>query len=464
MNLFIHVNKKLKKPMYVQIYERIKEKILYKEISEGEKLPSILELANELKISKNTVIQSYQQLVVEGYISNKAKSGFYVNKVENPFNYQSTRPLNNIIKEKPTEIFEIDFHPVKTDIQLFPTTVWKRISNEILEHPFLYDYGDKQGQESLRKTLALYLKKSRGVHCVPDQIVIGAGTQTLLQMLCLMLKSAALKVAFEDPGYYAIRNTFSDLGCDIVPIPVETDGLNISELRKTVVDLVFVTPSHQMPLGVVMSIQKRLDLLRWAVETNSYIIEDDYDGEFRYHTNPVPSLQALDQNNRVIYMGTFSKSLLPSIRVSYMVLPPDLINLYYQTFSDYVEQTASIFHQESLNLFIKRGHFDYHIKKMRKHYEEKQDKFINIIQKHMKNEVIISGKNAGLHIVLTLKKFMDETALTEQAKSKQMKVYPITKYRLSNVHTNPTFLFGYGALTEEQMDEGIKRLTDLWFK
>lgn len=380
-------------PLYMQLYEYIKREIQKGTIKPDTKLPSKRKLASYLGISQNTIQTAYDQLCAEGYVESKPRIGIFVTRLEGKLlSYPSVilSPYKNI---KPKDNFDylIDFCPRDIDYKYFPMSTWRKLTNQSLnsEQGDILLTGEPQGEKSLREEICKYLFQSRNVRCVPEKIIIGAGTQYLLILLCMLIGKKHV-YAIENPGYNKVRNVFKDQGLNVHSISIDEDGICIEDLKKSSAKVVYITPSHQYPYGMIMPINRRLELLKWCREKDAYIIEDDYDSEFRYNGKPIPSLQGLDSNGNVIYMGTFSKSLVPSIRISYLVLPSKLLEKYQESFQIY-KQTVSRFHQDTLYRFMKEGYWERHIHKMRKLYSKKHTTLISIINKYMKGKVEIIG-------------------------------------------------------------------------
>jgi GntR family transcriptional regulator/MocR family aminotransferase len=291
--------------------------------------------------------------------------------------------------------------------------------------------------------------------------VIGAGTQYLIRQLSLIFNYGS-SVGIEDPGFHRTRFAFEHSGLQIVPTPLDKHGIRVDQLHGKNLNIVYVTPSHQFPCGMIMPISRRNELLSWAQKNNAYIIEDDYDGEFRYKGRPIPSLQGLDSYDRVIYLGTFSKSLIPSLRMSYMVLPQELLTVYLNKLSIY-KQTVSRFHQKTLALFMTNGHWEAHLNRLRTIYRKKQTKLIKSIQYTMQEKVEIIGENSGLHVLLRLRTDIPESWYIKQAANVQIKVYPTSIYRIVTKTKFTEILLGFGGLTEHEIEEGITLLNKAWF-
>ncbi|AKN31446.1 GntR family transcriptional regulator [Clostridium carboxidivorans P7] len=452
-------------PLYVQLYEYIKHEIQIGTIKPETKLPSKRKLSTYLGISQNTIQTAYEQLCAEGYVESRPRIGMFVTKIED--NLSCNTPLSNkpdkSIKLNEEFKYLIDFSSGNVDLEHFPYCTWRKLTTQCLysDQSNLLLIGESQGEECLRKEISKYLFQSRSVRCIPEQIIIGAGMQYLMILLCMLL-GKDYTYAIENPGFNKARNVFIDQGLDVHPISIDEDGICVEDLRKSSAKVVYVTPSHQFPCGMVMPVSRRLELLKWCEEKNGYIIEDDYDSEFRYRGKPIPSLQGLDRNGKVIYMGTFSKSLIPSIRISYLVLPQNLIEKYQKYLKIY-KQTVSRLHQNTLYKFMKEGYFSSHINKMRTLYRKKHSILLSSIDKHMKEKTEVIGANSGLHILLKVKNGMTEEELIQCAHDVKIKIYP------TSIHYNqclssefPMILLGFGGLTEKQIEDGIKILKKAW--
>ncbi len=352
----------------------------------------------------------------------------------------------------------IDFQYGDIDLEHFPYKVWKKCLSEAMEqqNQEVFSYGDKRGNLGLRKEIAANLFQTRGANCSADQIILCAGTQTAISLLCQLLALPNEGVAMENPGYNGVRCIFESHQCQLIPISLEEDGINLDELEKSNAKCVYVTPSHQFPIGMVLPIQKRIRLLQWAERNDSYIIEDDYDSEFRYQGHPIPSLKSLDTNDRVIYLGTFSKAFLPAARVSYLVLPTSIADLFQTRFSFY-NQTVSPLIQEALYRYMNGNHFSRHIRKMRKIYQKKQRVLLDSIDLYLGNRVHVIGQKAGLHLLLDLKG-MDVSLIVEKANSLGVKVYLTEKYWMNQPGSQQPLMLGFGGLNEEEIKTGIQKL------
>lgn len=451
-------------PLYIQLTEYIKQEIVKGNIPLNEKLPSKRKLAQYLKVSFNTVQSAYDQLCAEGFIESMPRKGFFVClDVEEYLLEDNSEVLAVPTPENDSLQIKLDFSSGKVDMENFPHSLWKKLSIKSLLHSqneWFYN-GEPQGDIPLREEIVKNLYSTRGGSCAKDQIVIGAGTQHLMALICLLIGKDK-KFAFENPGFHRTRITVEDLGARTVPIPLDHQGIIVSDLYKSDANAVYVTPSHQFPYGMIMPISRRLELLEWADKQNGYIIEDDYDGEFRYKGKPIPALQGLDKKHRVIYLGTFSKSLIPSLRISYAVLPSSLVKKYKQHFTIY-KQTVSRLHQDTLTRFMQEGYWNSHLNKMRTLYRKKHQTLLQSIETYFGEKVKVIGENSGLHIVLEIDCDRSECSLVQDALTVGVKVYPVSIYYFSNEYEgNPKLLLGYGGLSEQEIEQGIKLLKEAW--
>lgn len=457
-------------PLYVQVYNGIKEEILNGSLKANQKLPSVRYMSVLLSVSRNTIEAAYEKLDSEGYIASKERSGYYIQQLNTDlFEEQMViRVETDVSKEvEPLCEIEFDFSGNRVDTNHFPLSVWKRITNQCLkeQHEEVFFFGHPQGEVGLRREIASYIRQSRGVHCTEEQIIIGSHTQYLLNLLCQMVGIHGQTVAFENPGYYAARQVFELLGYNVQMIPVGEKGIDVKSLEESEAKLVYVTPSHQIPMGYVMPVQQRLKLIQWAVNGDRYIIEDDLNSEFRYNGHPIPALQHLDQHGKVIYMGTFFKSLLPSIRLNYMVLPPNLVEIYQKQFIIY-QQTTSRILQKTVEIFMKEGYWSQHIKRMRKLYKQRYEWTVSCLHQYMRDKVDIVGDEAGHHVVIQLKEREASRNLQAIALHQGIKVDSVNIFlgdnQLNPLH-NQVFMLSFSALSEKEIHAGIQKLSEVWF-
>ena len=405
-------------------------------------------------MSQTTIEFAYNQLLAEGYIQSKPRVGFFVEAVDELPYAEQTAPE---VQLPSTPNFAYDFSPANIDVDTFPFTVWRKIAKDVIDESskHLLQAGHPQGEYELRAQIARYLFESRGISCDIEQIVIGSGTEQLLPMILRLIDNNAM-IALENPGYSPLPR--EEMKHRIIPVEVDEDGLVVEKLEQTDAQLVYITPSHQFPTGAVMSASRRAQLLKWATTNNRYIIEDDYDSEFRYIGKPIPALLALNKGANVIYMSTFSKSLMPSLRVAYFVLPKPLLHLYKQTFS-YYSATVPRFDQHILTRFMQQGHFSKHLNRMRKTYRKKHDKLIETLQTHYK-DVKIAGQLAGMHICISFASELTERQLLEKARAKNIRIQPLSNYSFELTQSEPTFILGFGGISTDKIEEAVHALMD----
>ncbi len=460
--LTINLNPHSKTPLYEQIYNYIKENIQEGRIACGEKLPSTRALSRYLDVSRSTVELAYEQLLSEGYIESQPCRGFFASRLEGLYRLTQAKEQPEEAKEE-SKAYRYDFTPHGVDLKSFPYHVWRKLSREILidDRTELFRSGDSQGEYGFRRAVARYLYQARGVNCTPEQVVIGAGSDYILMLLSIILGTDHT-AAFEDPTYMQAFRLAKDLGFFTVPVPVDKDGMRVAALAETAADIAYVTPSHQYPTGIVMPVRRRMELLKWAGERpGRYIIEDDYDSEFRYKGKPIPALQGYDSRDKVIYLGTFSKSIAPAIRLSYMVLPDPLLEKY-QKKHRFINSTVSKVDQLIVQKFIEEGYYERHLNKTRALYKGRHDALIEELRPLL-DICRISGEHAGVHLLLTFQKKITERELIRAAADEDIRVYGLSDYRIQRSEKDwPTILLGYANLTEEQIREAAGTLVTLW--
>lgn len=456
-------------PLYLQLYGYVRSEIEAGTIRAGAKLPAIRSLAAHLKVSKNTVETAYQQLIAEGYAESRSRSGLYTLAIEEPVSAPHSQPQAASPKLPPlsSQAAKVDYDMRYGDIETerFPMTAWKKCLQAVLdEAPRLaLGYGHPQGEEALRAELAAYLYQSRGVSCDAKQIVVCAGTQHAISMLCQLVPLRNARIAMEDPGYNGVRTALVGHGCEIVPIPLDEDGLLVDRLAGANPSAVYITPSHQFPLGMVMPIQRRNRLLQWASDNDAFIIEDDYDGEYRYVGQPIPALKSLDRGDRVIYLGTLSKSFLPAARLSYVVLPESIASLVREKLQHY-SQAASPLIQLAMLQFMREGHFGRHVRRMKRLYQTKHRALLTALQRHLGDLVDVIGQKAGLHLLIDVKTDASTGELINLALKEGVRVYSPAAHWLKPEQCPPNrLMLGFGGLHEQAFDGAVRRLRAAWF-
>lgn len=463
MELTPHLDAAKRIPLYEQLYEYMKQEILQGHIQKETRLPSIRALSRHLGISRNTVEAAYAQLVAEGYVDSVPRQGFVVKEIEKECWANVLLTTYATSSQTNTEKPRYDFRYGNIDVTHFPYKAWRACMNEAMDAPLeeLLWYGERQGDRKLRQEIARYLFQSRGIHCSDEQIVIGAGIHQIVGMLCQLFSPEMDMIAMENPSYDGVRSVFANHRYSIVPIPLEKDGVNVDALEASNATVVYVTPSHQLPLGMVLPIGKRQKVLSWADRANAFIVEDDYDSEFRYEGKPIPALKALDTCDRVLYLGTFSKVLTPAIRVCYMVLPVRLLETFQTKFSCYNQPVATVV-QRALALFMEKGHLDRHIRKMRNVYAKKRQELITAINENFGQNATIIGEKAGLHLLVRLSHVTDVSSFIERAKQKGIHIYSAAKYWFDPATSPPPYiLLGFGGMSIQQITEGVRLLREV---
>ena len=450
-----------KQPLYIQLYNYIKTEISCGRLSSGFKLPSLRALAASLKISITTVELAYNQLTVEGYIISRAKSGYYVNiSAENLPLTTYVPPVINPLAKIP-----VNNNKYYSDPDLFDFIKWKKCLNYVInEYPDLLAYeASPQGEVYLRQQLAHYLYMTRGVVCSPDQIIIAAGTQSIINLACSFLTEMKLdNIAYEDPGYLPSINVFRDRGFRTIPIHIRKDGASIEEIRTAMPSVICVSPSIQFPMGTVMPIGKRYELLKFASQTGSIIIEDDYASELRYFGKPVPPIMSLDSNANVLYLGSFSSVLFPSLKISYMVLP-SMMMLYSEKVLENHNQTCSKTEQLALAAYMDKGLLHTHVKKLRNLYAQKINVACEAFSQYFGSNVTIHSKESGLNMLLKVHSSQDAGELSETAKTLGLNIVPLRKYRTNKKDENDaTLIFYYSAIPIRSIPSALKKLAEAW--
>ena len=472
MELIIPLDPQGKKPLYEQIYRHIKTEIRNGNLKPQMRLPSTRRLAENLKVSRSTTQLAYEQLVSEGYLEAVPRKGYFPARLEGlvaPVETKGADPAEPGAEfgregteaaagERSGGAYPVlaDFSPAGIDLENFPFSAWRRISRSVLkeEERDMFLKGDPQGDLSLRKAIRDYLHTARGVNCSPAQIIIGAGNEYLLMLLSQLLGQKT-GIAMENPTYGQAFRVFSAMGHRVFPVGMDQSGFLVSELSELSDGAAYVMPSHQFPMGIVMPARRRQELLSWAQAfPGRYLIEDDYDSEFRYKGKPVPALQGMDRGQRVIYMGTFSKAIAPAIRVGYMVLPQPLLERYRES-ARFYSSTVSRVDQRILTQFIAEGYFERHLNRMRERYKGKHDLLLSLLRP-LEARFEIQGEYAGLHVLLKGKAGQTEQELVSRAAKAGVRIYGLSGFFMDRTdhRETGTVLLGYGGLTEEEIRTG----------
>lgn len=465
--MFLTINKcKNANFIYQQIYEGIKENILAGKIKAHAKLPSKRTLADQLKVSINSVSYAYGQLLAEGYIYTIERKGYFVENITEFIeqeDFLNHHKLPRDLKEKPvSKDGWLSLSHMASDISLFPFKEWLKCQQKVIENHKreLSEITYSQGPYVVRDTICRMIGLSRGVSCEPEQLVIGAGTQLLVRQL-MGMQNRQTAVAMENPGYARLYHLLKNMKFTVLPISLDEQGINMEEIETIGANFVFVTPSHQFPTGKIMPISRRIELLNWAAQTDDrYIIEDDYDSEFKYETDNIPSLQSLDRNHRVVYMGTFSKTMLPGLRISYMVLPPDLLREYRRYYSDLMQYSNSLM-LFTLHYFIESGEYARHVKRMNHKYETKRRLLIRELQQCFQEKVSIEDIPAGLHFLAHFKTRKSYRELEQCASLHKLEIYSLRRFMLPGMNQTANqldLIMGFANIQEENIAEAVERL------
>ena len=475
-------------PLYRQIYETIRSAILSGEFQAGRQLPASRDLAKQLSISRMTVLNAYDQLTAEGYIETKAGAGTFVArhlpeefltapkiKRQNEESEISPRKLkfsayaktvakeSSVIRRYNQITLPIPFQHGLAAVEEFPFDVWNKLTNK--SYRFLkrqnFGYGEPAGFLPLREAIATHLKSVRAVNCTPEQVIVTTGAQQAFDFIGRVFIESGAEVLMENPCYFGVKQSFQTFGAKFVPVQVDAEGFNIQTVLKKnqKARLAYVTPSHQFPLGVMMTLSRRLQLLEWAKQSDAWIIEDDYDSEFRYTGRPLPSLQGLDRSGRVLYVGTFSKTVFPALRLGCLVVPEDLIEIFTSVRAVSGSQSP-LADQATLAEFISEGHFSRHIRRMRRLYEERQDILVSEIKKHLVGELEVKSLIAGMHVIGWLPEGADDKQIVERAAEAGIKTASVSSHSLTKQKRGGLIL-GYTAIGEKQIKSGVNKLASV---
>jgi GntR family transcriptional regulator / MocR family aminotransferase len=485
MELTLQLDPNATIPLHRQVYDELRRAILTGRLVPGQRVPSTRSLSRTLAISRTTVTQSYEQLLSEGYLEARAGSGTFVcrqlpdgllqadgvqpidpappSTVQLSRYAQAMEKTPLVLQSYPTA--EISFRYGRPALQHFPIGLWRKLlARHAGKDTEWLDYAlDPQGDLGLRTAIADYLGRARAVPCDPSQMVIINGTQQALDLILRVLLEPGETIALEDPGYLSARKVFLSHAVKLLPIPVDESGLMVEHLTQLANHdcnhpprLLYVTPSHQFPTGATLSLSRWLALLKWAQQTGTMIIEDDYDSEYRYGDRPIPALRGLDSSDFVIYVGTFSKVMFPSLRIGYLVLPPNLVPFIAQAkwLSD---RQLPMLEQKVLADFIQAGHLESHLRKMRSHYDHLRQSLVQALQHYFGEKVAILGENAGIHLMVRFHLDISGAEILARSLQAGVGIVPAAPCYLSD-RDNREFILGYSELEESVIVEGIQRL------
>ncbi|MBI3228775.1 MAG: PLP-dependent aminotransferase family protein [Burkholderiales bacterium] len=474
-------------PMNRQLYQVIRQAILQQVLPVGMQLPSSRELARELGLSRNTVMFAYEQLIAEGYIETRPGSGSFIADTAPSTSPQidNKKPLPDALASEQVGLSQRGRHlmaqvgvseqqwgafmPGVPDVSHFPYKIWSRLHNKVWRRGRidLLTYSQAGGYLPLRSAIAEYLRLARSVNCSAENVLITNGIHQSIDLIAKLLGDAKEKAWVEDPGYWGTRSVLHALDMETVPIPVDDEGMNFSaQLDMPAAGapkLIFVTPSHQYPTGVTMSLARRRQLVQYAQDNSACVVEDDYDSEFRFGGRPLASLQGMDSAQRVLYMGTFSKTLFPGLRTGFLVVPPALADIFATALSE-LYRGGHLFTQAVLTDFMVEGHFASHVRRMRQLYSERRLRLQQEIQRHFGTRFSISGAEAGLHLALRLPDDCDDVALSQQALASGIIARPLSGYYLNSTplaKRQRGLMLGYAYVPEEEIAPAFAKLAQV---
>ncbi|CAN5866514.1 PLP-dependent aminotransferase family protein [soil metagenome] len=465
-------------PLFRQLYRGIREAVLGGRLPPGASLPPSRALASELGVSRNTVTLAYDQLVAEGYLHGRARSGMQVAATlpprprSRPARASAERPRRSprlssrglAIASEPlpglafAAMTPHPFRPGVPALDLFPMRVWARLVQRRLRLPPQMGYGDPAGYAPLRDAIAEYVSASRGVICGADQVIVVNGSQQGVDLAARVLLDAGQEVWMEDPGYPGARAALSAAGAVAVPVPVDDEGMCVAEGERIAprARMAYVSPSHQFPLGVTMSASRRLELLRWAARAGAWILEDDYDSEFRYSSRPLASLQGMDQDGRVVYIGTFSKTLAPALRLGYLIVPPGFAEAF-RAGRAACDRHSPVLDQAVLADFMAEGHFARHLRRMRNLYAERQAVLVNGIQRSLGERLAVRTTEAGMHLVGWLEDGVDDAAVSARLLEAGIDAPALSRYARKRPGRGG-LLLGWAGFAPEALEEAVGRM------
>lgn len=448
-------------PIYEQLYEYIKNEIILGNLEINSKLPSKRTLSDHLGISVNTITSAYEILIDEGYIYSKERIGYFISDIDSLINIDFKKYNSSRVDFKKDKIlYNLKYNNIDTDN--FPLYNWRKSTLNVLNNNDWLVLRDPQGIDSLRECICDYLKNSRNVITKPENIIISSGIEYLFQILFYILPQDSV-FAIENPGFKMFKDIFKNNNFNYNPIDIDEKGISFDKINKSDSNILCITPSHQFPTGVIMPIDRRIQLLNWAsLNKNRFIIEDDYDSEFKYYAKPIPALKSLDKSGNIIYISNFSKSISPTLRISYMVLPDTLLKLYKEDIP-FINCPVSTLNQLILSDFIENKYFERHLNRMRNIYKNKREIATNFIKQHEDSaKYNIVGSDAGLHFSIEVNNNMTENELINKALNNGILVEGINSYYSENISNIPTILIGFAGLSDYHLIESIRILLDSW--
>jgi GntR family transcriptional regulator/MocR family aminotransferase len=480
--LSIRIDPSAPQSLSTQLCAALRDLILTGGFAAGERLPASRTLAHDLKLSRTTIVEAFSRLTDEGLIESRTGSGTYVSTVLSATRPKVARPHPRIAVVAPPRLSAVMAQAVERFAErkrlphaprafttalpafdAFPMAQWARLSAKYLRgaRNDVMGYGEPFGEPALRRAVASHLRANRGIACEPEQIFILSGAQQAFHLVGSLLLNPGDKVWFENPGAIGARNSLIACGADLVPVPVDDQGLCVEAGLQLAprFRLAFVTPSHQQPLGSVMSLKRRFALLHAAEQANAWVIEDDYDGEFFFGGRPPPTLKSVDTNGVVIYVGTFSKSLFPALRLGYVLAPPALVDTFEIVMSKFLQGVPS-HTQGVVAAFIDEGHFAAHTRRMRLTYQERHDALVHAAGRHLKGLLDVARTDSGLHTVGYLPHALRETEIARDAAARDLSASPIGRFAIAPVDLNGLVL-GFGSVPPKTLEAGVKLLAEV---
>ncbi len=442
-------------PLYQQLYLAIKSAIEAGHLAKGERLPSIRKLSEDLKLSCTTVEAAYQQLCVEGYLRPRPQRGYFVlAALRKDAGHQDLLPVSAPQPNEATILY--NFGSDCVDSENIDIKIWRRHIRDVLNRQdVIASYGEHQGEQALREALSTYSYGVRGVLAAPEQIVIGAGTQPLLSVLCGLLNGHGSHVAMEEPGFLQAEQVFSDCGIEVLHLPADSEGIRMDALKSCGAKLLFISPSNRVQTGASLPMSRRFELLNWAKETGAIIIEDDYNGELRYRARPIPAMQGMDTGGNVVYIGSFSKLLLPSVRIGYMALPPALMERYRERANRY-NQTASKIEQLALSRYVKSGQLERQLRRLRKLYAQKSTALIKALTNAFGSQIEITLQETPLCLILTIKTKKTTQELCALSVQNGVRIMPVQDSGATKI------ILGFAGIPLRDIDAAVNRLKAAW--
>ena len=454
------IDNNLEYPLYLQLYEYYKKRIVEGEIKSGEKLPSKRYLSDSLGLSVNTVTRAYYLLEEEGFIIAIERRGYFVEQLSNINVGKPIQEVSSFKKEKSREII-YDFSSSAISEGEFPFYTISKLYRQVIEkyRENILTNSDPNGKLEFKLAISKYLRESRGLIVNPKNIVISSGMEYLFQILFYIFPQDNI-FGVENPGYDILPSMIKSRGFGVVPIEIGSEGIDIEALKKSDVSILTITPSHQFPTGTIMPISNRLQVLNWAsMSSSNYVIEDDYDSEFRYVGKPIDPLKSLDTEDKVIYMGSFSKSVAPSIRISYMILPESLMESLSEDAPFFI-CSVPVIEQMVMAEFLTNGHFERHLNRMRRTYKRNREAAIKVLEKEPR-VLNISGADAGIHIVVEFDTKKSDSELKKEFLDSGISISPLSEYYSGGKPSRSKFILGFGGLSKDLLTEGIGKILQI---